>query len=70
MQQILQNQQEEAAQDSKLRSKLNKITANKKKLSKNLKTKERELKQLKNDLAAARQSSKGGSSAIKALNER
>ena len=70
MQQILQNQQEEKAEDSKLRSKLNKITANKKKLSKNLKTKERELKQLKNDLVAARQTSKGGNSAIKMLNER
>lgn len=70
MQQIMQSQQEENAQDNKLRTKLNRISANKKKLSKNLKLKDRELKQLKTDLAAARQSSKGGSTAIKSLNDR
>jgi len=70
MQQIMQVQQEEKSRGSKLKSKLTKITANKKKLSKNLKSKDREVKQLRNDLAAARLSSKGGSSATKSQNER
>lgn len=69
MQQIMQSQQEDK-EESKLRAKLGRIMANKKKLSKNLKLKERELSQLKRDLADARQSSKGGNSALKSLHER
>lgn len=70
MQQIMQSQQEDREVENKLRSKLSKILTNKKKLSKNLKLKEKELLQLKKDLADARQSSKGGSSAVKTLNDR
>jgi predicted nucleic acid-binding Zn-ribbon protein len=69
MQQIMQSQQEDK-EDNKLKAKLNRILTNKKKLSKNLKLKEKELLQLKKNLADARQSSKGGNSAIKSLNER
>lgn len=69
MQQIMQSQQEDK-EDNKLKAKLNRILTNKKKLSKNLKLKEKELIQLKKDLAEARQSSKGGNSVIKSLNER
>lgn len=61
MQQIMQSQQEDNEVESKLRSKLNRIISNKKKLSKDLKSKDRELKQLRTDLAMARQISKGGS---------
>ena len=69
MQQIMQSQQEDK-EDNKLKAKLNRILTNKKKLSKNLKLKEKELLQLKKDLADARQSSKGGNSVIKSLNDR
>lgn len=69
MQQIMQSQQEDK-EDNKLKAKLNRILTNKKKLSKNLKLKEKELTQLKKDLADARQSSKGGNSVIKSLNDR
>lgn len=69
MQQIMQSQQDDK-EDSKLRAKLSRIMANKKKLTKNLKVKERELSQLKKDLADARLSSKGGSSTLKTLNDR
>lgn len=41
MQQIMQNQQEDKEHESKLKSKLTKLLTNKKKLSKNLKLKER-----------------------------
>lgn len=70
MQQILQNQQEDSQAQSKLKNKLNKILGNKKKLSKNLKLKEKELNQLKKDLTEARRVSKGGGSSMKTLNER
>lgn len=70
MQQIMQSQHEDKEVESKLRSKLNRIISNKKKLSKNLKTKERELKQLRTDLAAARMTSKGPALASKALGDK
>jgi hypothetical protein len=70
MQQIMQNQQEDKEHESKTKSKLTKLVSNKKKMNKNLKIKDRELKQLKNDLVVARQASKGGSSVAKSMNER
>lgn len=70
MQQIMQSQQEDKEVESKLRSKLNRIILNKKKLSKSLKTKERELKQLRTDLAAARVTTKGSAPASKALSDK
>ena len=69
MQQIMQQQQEEKGKDTKMRSKLKKITANKNKLSKNLKTKDRELRQLKSDLNAAKQISKGDTSVVKTMRD-
>lgn len=70
MQQLLQNQQEDTDAQSKLRTKINKMLANKKKLSKNLKLKDKELNQLKKDLNEARKVSKGGNNAMKSLNDR
>lgn len=70
MQQIMQSQQEEKKSESKLKSKLNRILTNKKKLSKNLKFKEREIHQLKRELTEARMISKGGSSNAKSLNDK
>ena len=55
----MQTQQEDKDKESKLRSKLNRITNNKKKISKSLKSKEREIKQLKSDLVAARHLTRG-----------
>lgn len=47
MQQLLQSQQEDKVVETKLRSKLNRIVSNKKKVSKSLKLKEKEILQLK-----------------------
>lgn len=69
MQQIMQQQQDDKSKDTKLKSKLKKITANKNKLSKNLKSKERELRQLKVDLNTAKQLSKGDTSVVKTMQE-
>lgn len=66
----MQNQNENKDTENKMKNKLSRILTNKKKLTKNLKLKEKELVQLRKDLNEARKTSKGGNNAVKSLNER